>query len=122
MDRDLPSSSRSTLASMGNVWRRSTTPAARFSGFNRASRATENFMSWVSSGLRRQKIDCKRFAQSGGQGSQQVLVVLADICIGFAQLLDLATGVQHGGVITPAETVTDFRQAVIGQLLGERHR
>ena len=40
----------------------------------------------------------------------------------IAQILDALAGVQHGGVIAPAESIADLRQAVGREFLGERHR
>lgn len=40
----------------------------------------------------------------------------------FTQLLNLAAGVQHGGMVATAKRIADFRQAVVGQLFGQRHR
>ena len=56
------------------------------------------------------------------QYSPQVAVVLGDAQVRVLEFGDLAAGVQDCGVIPAAEVGTDFRQAMVGQLLGQGHR
>src|SRR5258706_12277382 len=62
------------------------------------------------------------FPTLSSKGSQQVHVVLADPPFRLSQLFDPPAGMQHRRVISAAESIPDLRQAVIGQLLHQRHR
>src|ERR1700738_4170470 len=59
---------------------------------------------------------------SSRQGSQQVRVILAHALLRAPPLLDPLARVQHRGVITAAERITDLWEAVTRQLLGQGHR
>src|SRR5688572_4728105 len=59
--------------------------------------------------------------QSSGQGSQQVLIVLADALLFDTQIANASAGMQHRRVITPAECVANLRQAVSRQFFCESH-
>src|SRR5688572_17951339 len=60
--------------------------------------------------------------QSSGQGSQQVLIILADALLRHAQFANPPASMDHGGVISAAESIADFREAVRRQFFRERHR
>src|SRR5699024_2368139 len=53
--------------------------------------------------------------------TDQLLPILLHAYIFFHQATDGTAGVQHRGVIAPAEGLADFRQAVFGQFLGQGH-
>lgn len=55
---------------------------------------------------------------SFGQLSHQLVPVFAQDAVGLLELVDMAAGVHHGGVVTATEGVPDFRQAVLRQLAG----
>src|SRR5687767_4187888 len=59
---------------------------------------------------------------SVGQDSQEVEIILARAALDLAQILYAVAGVHHGGVIAAAESVADFRKAVVRQLSRKRHR
>src|SRR5690606_28069075 len=61
---------------------------------------------------------------AGGQASfaelaDELVPVLAELAVGLRQGADLPAGMQDRGVVPTREGVADFRQAVLGQLLGQ---
>ena len=70
------------------------------------------------------------FSKPGEKGAEhslaelanQLFPVLAQLAVGLHQRADLPAGVQHGGVVAAGKGVADLRQAVLGELLGQRHR
>src|ERR1043165_5041626 len=59
---------------------------------------------------------------SSQQDLLQLRVIARELLIRLAQLLGLAAGVEHGGVGAASERLADLRKALLGELLGERHR
>src|SRR5690554_3982768 len=118
--RVLSSASNNTLDSTGMVCFFSTTPAMLCSGVSRDSRLIVSFMAL---GFSYRKLMLLVLPpRSGGQQSHKVLVVFPDARIGFLQLDYLLAGVQHRGVVPAAKGIANFRQTVVGQFLGQRHR
>ena len=52
----------------------------------------------------------------------EVLEVLAEVLIGFAQVVDRTAGVEHRSVVLATAVQTDVGQRTLGHLLGEVHR
>src|SRR5690606_35604841 len=55
------------------------------------------------------------------QSSQQIQLIFVDPLVAFPERGDSPAGMQYRGVIPPAESIPDFRQAVVRQFLGQSH-
>src|SRR3546814_4956846 len=66
-------------------------------------------------------VPCPTHSFSETELTLQILVIFLILDLILAQFRNLAARMQNGGVI-PAESLTDLRQAVLRQFLGERHR
>src|SRR5690349_15550829 len=93
---------------MGTEW-----PAAKFS-------------LWITRPSRRDAEMIHRFFMGSGRLSSeqdllQLRVVAGEFLVRLAQLLRLAARVQHRGVVAAAEGLPDLGQALLRELLGERH-
>ena len=53
--------------------------------------------------------------------SNQLFPVLAKLAVSLHQRADLPAGMQHSGVVAAGKGIPDFRQAMLGELLGQRH-
>src|ERR1700750_2744325 len=81
---------------------------------------------WMETGFAAGPDFIHRLFMSSPSSSQQDLlqlrVVAREFLVALAQLRRLAAGVQDGGVVAAAEGPADLRQALLRELLGERHR
>src|SRR4051812_33173312 len=60
--------------------------------------------------------------RSSQQDLLELRVVARELLVALAQLGRLAAGVQHGGVVAPPESLADLGQALLRELLRQRHR
>src|SRR3546814_15800716 len=65
-------------------------------------------------------VPCPTHSFSETELTLQILVIFLILDLILAQFRNLAARMQNGGVI-PAESLTDLRQAVLRQFLGQRH-